>query len=163
MLPATTENLDETVRACRRMATKAALKSAFAGALPIPLVDVAIDLKILARLLSEVNERFGLSQGQMSHYHEELRLGLFDLIKRTGAKFAGRYITLAVLMPVLRRMGLRVTARQTAKYVPVIGTGLTMAVSFSAMKFVANLHIRECAEIVRQAHARGVGSIREES
>jgi hypothetical protein len=149
MVPRTVEELDETVRACKRMATRAAVKSAFVGALPVPLLDAAIDVKILARLITRINERFGLAKDQMDRYHEELRLGLFDLIKRYGARFAGRYVTLEVLLPALRRVGIRITSKRAARYIPILGTGLTAAISFSAMKAVAHAHIRECETVVR--------------
>jgi len=96
-----------------------------------------------------INERFGLSKGQLEHYHEELRIAVFDLIKRTGARFVGRYVTMEVILPALKRMGIRITTNRVARYVPVLGTGISAAISFGAMKLIAHSHIKECAEVAR--------------
>jgi len=149
MLPQTPSEIEKAVRDCKRMATRAALKSAVAGALPIPWIDAAIDVRILAGLVLRINERFGLSKGQLEHYHEELRIAVFDLIKRTGARFVGRYVTMEVILPALKRMGIRVTTKRVARYVPVLGTGISAAISFGAMKLIAHSHIKECAEVAR--------------
>ena len=150
MLPQTAGEIEKAVRDCRRMATRAALKSAVAGALPVPWIDAAIDVKILTGLVSRINERFGLSKGQLEHYHEELRIAVFDLIKRTGARFVGRYVTMEVILPALQRMGVRVTTKRVARYVPVLGTGISAAISFGAMKLIAHSHIKECADVVKR-------------
>jgi len=150
MLPQTFGEIEKAVRDCRRTATRAALKSAVAGALPVPWIDAAIDVKILAGLILRINERFGLSKEQLEHYHEELRIAVFDLIKRTGARFVGRYVTMEVILPALKRMGIRITTKRVARYVPVLGTGISAAISFGAMKLIAHSHIKECAEVARQ-------------
>ncbi len=155
MVPQTVAELEEVIRGCKRMATRAAVKSAFAGVLPVPLLDAAIDVKILARLIAQINERFGLAKEQMDHYHEELRLALFDLVKRYGTRFAGRYITMELLLPVLRRMGVRIATKGAARFVPILGTGVAAAISFSAMKLVAHAHIRECETVVRDVMNAG--------
>ncbi len=150
MLPLTADEIEKAVRDSRRMATRAALKSSVVGALPVPWIDAAIDGKILAGLISRINERFGLSKGQLEHYHEELRIAVFDLIKRTGARFVGRYVTMEVILPALKRIGVRVTTKRVARYIPVLGTGISAAISFGAMKLIAHSHIKECAEVVRR-------------
>jgi hypothetical protein len=150
MLPQTADEIGKAVKDCRRMATRAALRSAVVGALPVPWIDAAIDVKILAGLISRINERFGLSKGQLEHYREELRIAVFDLIKRTGARFVGRYVTREMLLPALRRMGMRVATKRAARYIPVLGTGISAAVSFGAMKLAAHSHIKECAEVARR-------------
>lgn len=150
MIPRTEDELDLAVRACRRLSTRAGLKSAAVGALPVPLLDVAVDMRILAKLITRINERFGLAEDQIETYTESMQLAIFDLLKRTGAQLAGRFMTTDVLVPLLRKLGIRIATRQGAKYIPLIGTAIAAGVSFGAVKLLANMHIRECEQIVRK-------------
>lgn len=148
MIPQTETELRRTVRECRRLATQAGLKSAAIGALPIPLLDAAVDVRIVAKLISRINEKFGLAEDQIETYTESLQLAVFDLIKRSGAQFAGRLMTTDLIVPVLRKAGIRLAAKQGAKYVPLLGTAIAAGVSFGAVKLLAHLHIKECAQVV---------------
>ena len=149
MIPATDKELATAVKDCRKLATRAGLKSAVAGAVPIPLLDAAVDIRILAKLIARIKERFGLAEDQIEAYTESMQIAIFDLVKRSGAQFAGRFMTKDVLIPVLRKAGIRVATKQGAKYIPLFGTALSAAVSFGAVKVLAHLHIRECEQVVR--------------
>jgi hypothetical protein len=150
MIPSTRAELVLAVRDCRKMATKAGLKSAAAGALPVPLLDAAVDIRILSKLIAAINERFGLSEDQIETYSESMQLAVFDLMKRTGTRFVGRYMTTDLLIPALRKAGIRIATKQGAKYIPVLGTILAAGVSFAAVKALAHLHIRECEQVARR-------------
>jgi hypothetical protein len=149
-IPQTYPALRKTVSACRKLATTAGLKSAAVGALPIPLLDVAVDMRILTKLISRINAEFGLAEDQIDTYTEGMQLAVFDLIKRSGAQFAGRFMTTDLLIPVLRKAGIRMATKQGAKYIPLLGTAVAAGVSFGAVKLLAHLHIRECEQVVRR-------------
>jgi len=42
----------------------------------------------------------------------------------------------------------RLTVKQVAKYVPLAGQALSMAIGYAAMQYVGRAHIRECARVV---------------
>lgn len=150
MIPSSSAELMRAVQDCRTMATKAGLKSAVAGAMPIPLLDVAVDIRILSKLITRINERFGLAEDQIETYTESMQLAIFDLVKRSGAQFVGRFMTTDVLIPALRKAGVRMATKQGSKYIPFLGTAVAAAVSFGAVKMLAHLHIRECEQVVRR-------------
>lgn len=149
MIPQTLEELDSIATECKKMTTKAALLSAAGGAIPAPGVDVATDIVILLKLIPKISRKFGLSKEQIDEYDDEFKILIFDLLKKGGAKFVGRYITKELIKAILKRMGIRIAARQVAKYVPILGQGISASISFGAMKIVTNSHINDCYEVAK--------------
>ncbi|MHB8882045.1 MAG: hypothetical protein ACYC69_11120 [Thermodesulfovibrionales bacterium] len=150
MLPKTPKELEAVAKECRKMTTKAALLSAGGGAIPAPGVDVAADIAILLKLIPQINRKFGLSKEQIDEYNDEFKILVFDLLKKGGARFAGRYITKELIIAILKRMGIRITAKQIAKYIPIIGQLVSGSLSFAAMIIVANSHINDCYEVAHE-------------
>jgi uncharacterized protein (DUF697 family) len=150
MIPQTVAELEAVANDCRKITTKAALLSAGGGAIPAPGVDIAADIAILLKLIPKISREFGLSKEQIDEYDDEFRILIFDLLKKGGAKFAGRYITKELIIAILKRMGIRVSAKQVAKYIPILGQLVSASISFGAMKIVANSHINDCYEIAKE-------------
>ena len=48
-------------------------------------------------------------------------------------------------------MGTRVTAKQVAKYVPIVGQAVSAGISFGAIKYLGNSHINECYEVCKRS------------
>ncbi len=61
MLQMTPQELETIRQDCRRLASRKARISAGAAIVPLPLLDVAADVRLLSGLLPEITERFGLS------------------------------------------------------------------------------------------------------
>jgi len=156
MIPLTIEELDEVVKECNKMTTKAALLSACSGAVPAPGLNVAADIAILLKLIPKISRKFGLSREQIEEYDEEFKILIFDLIKQAGAKFTGRYITKELIIAILKRMGIRIT-RQITKFIPIIGQMASASISFAAMKLVATAHINDCYSVAKEIIARRQG------
>ncbi|HMK42661.1 MAG TPA: hypothetical protein VK445_00825 [Dissulfurispiraceae bacterium] len=154
MIPTNEHELAEVVKACSRMASRAGVKSAVVGTLPLPWIDAAVDIRLLSKLVSGINERFGLAEKQVGTYSQEMQIAVFDLAKQTGARFVGRFITTDVLLPVLRKLGIRIASQRAARFIPILGTAIAASISFGAMRLIAHIHIRECSEVVRQLWER---------
>lgn len=149
MVPANIDELERVAGECRKLGTRRSVYSALAGAVPAPGVDLAADVSILMDLVPEINARFGLANEQVESYDDQVRIMILDLIKRGGAKLAGRIITKRLIMSVLKRMGVKITTKQVAKYVPILGTLVSAGISFASMKIVINLHISECYDVAK--------------
>jgi len=46
--------------------------------------------------------------------------------------------------------GVRLTTQQAAKFVPLAGQAVSAALTFTALKFVCEQHIRQCLAVARQ-------------
>jgi hypothetical protein len=53
-------------------------------------------------------------------------------------------------MKLLKLVGVRLTTQQAAKWVPVAGQAVSAALTYSALKYVCEQHIQQCAQVARQ-------------
>jgi len=149
MIPQTIEELEIVTRDCKKLVNKAALVSAGGGSLPVPVLDVAVDISILLRVLPEINQRFGLSNDQVSQYDDQFKILVYNFIKTAGAKLAGKVISKELIITLLKKAGIRIASKQVIKYIPIAGTLISAGISFAAMKIICNYHIKECRDVVK--------------
>ncbi len=134
----------------KKMVTTRALVSAGASVLPIPGLDVAVDIGVMATILNSVNQEFGLTPNQIARLPTEQRLKLFSLLTMAGSTFCGKVITKTVVMTALSKVGVKLTATQATKWVPIVGSALSATISFSALKYIGNQHISDCVRIAKE-------------
>lgn len=150
MLPTTLHNLETIREECKSMVNKRAVVSGAASLVPLPGMDIAADVGMLMELLPAISRRFGLAKEQIDSYDYQMKMLIFNFIRNTGAEFAGRVITKEIIVAVMKRIGLRLSAKQIAKYIPIIGQACAVSVSIAAMKYVGNSHVDDCHAIARQ-------------
>ncbi len=131
------------------MATKRALLSATASVVPIPFTDVATDVVLLGEVIPAISKRFGLAREQVDAYDPRVALLIYNGATRLGAHMVGRYVTKELILRVLAKVGVRLTVKQAARYVPVAGQAVAAGISFSAMKFIINNHINHCYRVAK--------------
>mgnify|MGYP000208050832 CR=1 FL=1 len=117
---------------------------------PIPGVDWVTDVAILVKLIPEINRAFGLTPEQVERLSPDRRVVVYKAISAGGSMLVGRLITREVVMYALRLVGVRLTTQQAAKFVPVAGQAVSALLTFSALKYVCEQHIRQCMEVSRQ-------------
>ncbi|MDQ3445594.1 MAG: hypothetical protein M3496_05375, partial [Pseudomonadota bacterium] len=64
-MPSTPRDIATIASECRKLVTRRALISAGASVVPLPGVDVAVDITVLLKMIEQVNERFGLTPQQI--------------------------------------------------------------------------------------------------
>ena len=65
-------------------------------------------------------------------------------------RFLDRLVTRDLMLAVLKVVGIRLTAGQAAKVVPIAGQAVSAALTFSALKYVCEQHIKQCIAVSRQ-------------
>lgn len=150
VVPSTPEQIDAVARHCRKLVTQRALLAAGVAAVPILGLDWVTDVGVLVRLIPRINDAFGLTPQQIERLAPERRVVVYKAISAGGALLVGRLVTREVVLQVLRVVGVRLTAQQAAKFVPLAGQAVSAALTFSALKYVCEQHIRQCAEVARQ-------------
>ena len=149
-MPSTPEQIDAVARQCRRLATKRALMAAGVAAVPVPGLDWLTDIGILVRLLPEISEAFGLTPEQVERLAPDRRVVVYKALSAAGGMVLGRLVTREMVLTLLRKIGVRLSTQQAAKYVPVAGQAVSAALTFSALKYVCEQHIRQCIAVARQ-------------
>ncbi|TMH07732.1 MAG: hypothetical protein E6H79_04170 [Betaproteobacteria bacterium] len=150
VVPSTPQQIDAVARQCRRLVTKRALLAAGVAAVPVPGLDWLTDIGLLMKLLPEISEAFGLTQEQVERLAPQRRIVVYKALSAAGGIVMGRVITRDVMLMLLKKMGVRLSTQQVAKYVPVAGQAVSAVLTFSALKYVCKQHIRQCMAIARQ-------------
>lgn len=149
-------NANETAAAVKRARvrlTRTALVASAAAAIPLPGLDIAVDAGALIKLIPEINSEFGLSPEQIEQLSPNKQLIVYKAIVAVGGAMVGKLITRELAFQALKAVGVRLTVKQAAKYLPLAGQALSAAIGFAAMQYVGRQHIRECERVVELIRA----------
>ena len=147
--PARTD-IETTARVCRRRVRQRAMLAAGVAMIPIPGLDWLTDVGVLVKLLPEINAAFGLTPQQIERLGPERKLAVYKAISAAGGMLAGKVVTHRLVLGLLKMVGVRLTTQQAAKYVPLAGQAISAALTFSALQYVCEQHIRQCIAVARQ-------------
>ena len=135
---------------CRKRVTRSAALAAGVAIVPLPGIDWVADVGLLMRLLPQINAEFGLSPAQIEQLAPDRRLVVYKAISSAGGLLVGKIVTRELVLRLVQMVGLRLTAQQAAKYVPLAGQALSAVLTFTALKFVCEQHIQQCMAVARQ-------------
>ena len=147
LVPTTRRDIGQIAAECRKLVTRRALVSAGASVVPLPGIDVAVDIAVLIRMLEQVNQRFGLSPQQIEQLAPQRRLFAYKAAMGVGSALIGRIVTREVVIKLLKTVGVRLSVKQAAKYVPFAGQAVAASLSFAALKSLGNRHIEDCVRV----------------
>lgn len=150
VVPATPQQIETAAREARRLVSRRALFAAGVAVVPIPGLDWATNVGVLMKLLPDINRVFGLSAEQVARLAPDRRLVVFKAITTGGGVLVGRLVTRELVMSMLRMVGVRLSAQQAVKFVPIAGQGLSAVLTYGAVKYVCEQHIRQCVSICEQ-------------
>ena len=147
LVPQTPAQIEDAARECRRLVNRRAAVAAGVAMVPIPGIDWLTDVGVLLRLIPQINRVFGLTPEQVERLAPDRRVAVYKAISAGGSVLVGRMVTREMVMTMLRMVGVRLSTQQAAKYLPVAGQVVSAALTFSALKFVCEQHIRQCMAI----------------
>ena len=101
-------------------------------------------------IIVDINRKFGLSAEQVERLAPDRQLVVFKAITAGGTMLVGRIVTRELVMSLLRMVGVRLSAQQAAKYVPIAGQGLAAVLTYGALRYVCEQHIKQCMAICEQ-------------
>ncbi len=146
-IPSTPRDLARIAGDCRKLVTRRALISAGASVVPLPGIDVAVDITVLIRMLEEVNQRFGLTPAQIEQLAPQRRLFAYKAAMAVGSALIGRMVTRELVLRLLKTVGVRLSVKQAAKYVPFAGQAVAASLSFAALKALGDRHVEDCVRV----------------
>ncbi|TCP15645.1 hypothetical protein EV683_101173 [Crenobacter luteus] len=148
-VPAPLPDLDALRAECRAMVRRRAALSASVAVVPLPGVDVATDLTLLMELIPAITLRFGLTPQQIDGLPLEKQALVYGVVKKAGSLLIGRVVTQELLLTVLKKVGVRLTVKQVARFVPVLGQAAAAGLSYGAMVYLGHTHIEHCYRVAR--------------
>jgi len=148
MLVSTKEELGRIRTECMKMSRRPALVSAAASVVPLPFTDIATDLAVLRNIIPKITQKFGLAKEQMDGYDPQVSLLIYEAARDAGSKIIGRYLTKDLIFNLLKKAGMkRLTTKQVARYLPLVGQVVSAGISFGGMMLVIRHHINECHRV----------------
>ena len=146
--------LADRVRLCRRLLNRRALVAAAASAVPVPGLDWAVDAALLSRLVPQINAQFGLTPEQLDKLPAHTRDQVQKAIGVIGSVLIGKFITRDLVLRAAKTVGLRMTVKQAARYVPFAGQAVSAIMGYTAVRYLGEEHIKDCIRVMQAAQLR---------
>lgn len=141
---------DAIAERCRAILNRRALSAAAASVVPIPGLGFALDVVLLSSLLDTISTEFGLSAAQLAALPQARRQQVFSMIQMSGNFVIGKVISVGLVTQLLGMVGVRVTTKRVAKYIPLIGQAASAALGFAITKKLGETHIQDCLVLHKQ-------------
>ncbi len=144
--------LAAAVARSRKLLNKRAMVAAAASAVPVPGLDWAVDAAMLSRLIPEINREFGLTPQQLDRLEPKKRDQVQKAVTMVGSVLIGKLISRDLVIKAATKIGMRLTTKQLAKYVPFAGQIVSAAVGYAAIRYLGEEHMKDCIRVAREAH-----------
>ncbi len=146
--------LTAAVRRGRKILHRRALVAAAAGVAPIPGFDWAVNAALLSRMIPKINAEFGLMPDQLDQLTPLERERVQKAVALVGTVLIGKLITRDLVLKAAKTVGLRLTAGQAARFVPLAGQAVSALVGYSAIRYLGEEHLKDCVRVALKAELR---------
>jgi uncharacterized protein (DUF697 family) len=143
--------LAAAVTRSRKLLHKRAVVAAAASAVPVPGLDWAVDAAMLSRLVPEINREFGLTPQQLDQLDPGKREQVQKAVTIVGSVLIGKFISRDLILKAATKIGMRLTTKQLAKYVPFAGQIVAATVGYAAIRYLGEEHMKDCIRVAQQA------------
>lgn len=151
-----TLNLDRVREECLELITKRAYFSAGAAIIPVPFLDVVIDVGILSQLIHEVNARFGLAPEQVSVFDYQTKQVHWNELRKRGIEFSGLVVARTAVKKSINNFAAKLITKQVTKFIPLGGQIIAASLGYFVMKKVAEAHVEECYRTAKSIQQKQV-------
>lgn len=136
---------------CKELVKSRAKISAGVAIIPIPFLDVAVDVGMLSQLLPQITQRFGLTNEQdPSNIGTSEAERKKNLIERATA-IGGLVATRGLVNKTIQGFGGRIIGKQISKYIPLGGQIVAATIGYMIFKKIADDHVEQCYKVAKQA------------
>ncbi len=143
--------LEAAVKRSRKLLNKRAMVAAAASAVPVPGLDWAVDAALLSKLIPEINKEFGLTPQQLDQLSPNKREQVQKAVTMVGSVLIGKLISRDLVIKAATKIGMRLTTKQLAKYVPFAGQIVAAAVGYAAIRYLGEEHMKDCIRVAKEA------------
>ncbi len=143
--------MEAAVKRSRKLLNKRALVAAAASAMPVPGLDWAVDAAMLSKLIPEINKEFGLTPAQLDLLDPKKRDQVQKAVALVGSVLIGKFISKDLVIKAATKIGVRLTTKQLAKYVPFAGQIVAATVGYAAIRYLGEEHMKDCIRVAQTA------------
>jgi len=149
-------DLEQIRDECLELTKKRAYYSAGAAVIPVPFMDVVIDVGILSQLIPEINARFGLSPEQISVYDPKTRQIHWQELRKRGVEFSGLVVARTAVKKSLNNVAAKVLIKQVTKFIPLGGQLVAASLGYFVMKKIADARVQDCYRTAKSIQQKQV-------
>lgn len=142
-------NLEQIRDECLEQVKKRSYVSAGVAVIPVPFLDVVIDVGMLSLLIPEINARFGLAPDQISVYDPATKKIHWNELRKRGFEFSGLVVARTAVKSSLNNMAAKIITKQVTKFIPLGGSIIAASLGYIVMKKVAEAHVDECYKLAK--------------
>ncbi|ATO18867.1 hypothetical protein BS636_03895 [Acinetobacter sp. LoGeW2-3] len=142
-------NLEQIREECLELIKKRAYMSAGAAVIPVPFLDVVIDVGILSQLIPEINARFGLAPEQISVFDPKTKQVQWDEIRKRGIQFSGFVVARTAVKKSINNVAAKYITKQVTKFIPLGGQLIAASLGYVIMKKVAEAHVEDSYKLAK--------------
>ena len=144
-------DMQAAVKRSRKLVHKRALLAGAVSAVPILGLDWAVDAAMLSKLIPEINKEFGLTPQQLDTLNPKKREQVQQAVTLVGSVLIGKLISKDLVIKAATTIGMRLTTKQLAKYVPFAGQIVAATVGYAAIRYLGEEHMKDCIRVAQQA------------
>ena len=144
-------DMQAAVKRSRKLLHKRALMAGVASAVPVPGLDWAVDAAMLSKLIPEINKEFGLTPQQLDSLNPKKREQVQKAVTLVGSVLIGKFISRDLVIKAATKIGMRLTTKQLAKYVPFAGQIVAATVGYAAIRYLGEEHMKDCIRVAQEA------------
>ena len=142
-------NLEQIRDECLEQVKKRSYVSAGVAVIPVPFLDVVIDVGMLSLLIPEINARLGLAPDQISVYDPATKKIHWNELRKRGFEFSGLVVARTAVKASLNNMAAKIITKQVTKFIPLGGSIIAASLGYIVMKKVAEAHVDECYKLAK--------------
>jgi len=142
-------NLEQIRKECLELIKKRAYMSAGAAVIPVPFLDVLIDVGILSQLIPEINARFGLAPEQVSVFDPKTKQVQWDELRKRGVQFSGFVVARTAVKKSINNVAAKYITKQVTKFIPLGGQLIAASLGYFVMKKVAEAHVEDSYKLAK--------------
>jgi len=144
-------SMQAAVKRSSKLLHKRALLAGAVSAIPVPGLDWAMDAAMLSKLIPEINREFGLTPEQLDSLNPQKREQVQKAVTLVGSVLIGKLISRDLVIKAATTIGLRLTTKQLAKYVPFAGQIVAATVGYAAIRYLGEEHMKDCIRVAQKA------------
>jgi len=144
-------HMQAAVKRSSKLLHKRALLAGAASAIPVPGLDWAVDAAMLSKLIPEINKEFGLTPEQLDSLNPLKREQVQKAVTLVGSVLIGKLISRDLVIKAATKIGMRLTTKQLAKYVPFAGQIVAATVGYAAIRYLGEEHMKDCIRVAQKA------------
>jgi len=138
------------VQRSRKLLHRRALVAGAASMVPVPGFDWMIDAALLSKIIPEINAEFGLAPAQLDLLEPAKREQVQKVVAWVGSALIGKLVTRDLVLSAAKTVGVRLTAKQATRFVPLAGQAISAAIGYAAIRHLGEAHLKDCVRVAQQ-------------